>query len=64
MVPRVLEAAFELPQGGLNKEREVLRNFGNMSAPTVLFVLQQALEDKLRAGPCCRRWAPGSRRAF
>jgi alkylresorcinol/alkylpyrone synthase len=39
-----LEAAFELPQGTLNKEREVLRSYGNMSAPTVLFVLDAALE--------------------
>lgn len=41
-----LEGAFELPQGTLNKEREVLRNFGNMSAPTVLFVLEAALGDR------------------
>jgi alkylresorcinol/alkylpyrone synthase len=39
-----LEGAFDLPQGTLNKEREVLRNYGNMSAPSVLFVLEAALE--------------------
>ena len=38
-----LEGVFELPQGALNKERQILRDFGNMSAPTVLFVLQEAL---------------------
>jgi len=42
-VLEAIEEVFELPQGELNKEREVLRNFGNMSAPTVLFVLEKAL---------------------
>jgi methyltransferase len=31
-----IEAALELPQGELNLEREVLHDYGNMSAPTVL----------------------------
>src|SRR5215208_6013109 len=31
-----IEAALQLPQGELNLEREVLRDFGNMSAPTVM----------------------------
>ena len=30
-------------QGELNLEREVLRDYGNMSAPTVLFVLERLL---------------------
>lgn len=34
-----LEAVFARPRGGLDAEREVLRRYGNMSAPTVLFVL-------------------------
>ena len=42
-VVNALEEVFELPQGALNKEREILRDYGNMSAPTVLFVLQEAL---------------------
>lgn len=37
-----LEAALELGQGTLDLEREVLRDHGNMSAPTVLFVLDAA----------------------
>ena len=44
-----IEAALDLPQGELNLEREVLSDHGNMSAPTVLFVL-----DRLLRGP-----APG-----
>lgn len=59
-----LEAAFELPQGELNKEREVLRNYGNMSAPTVLFVLQQALEDGLSGRTLLSALGPGFTASF
>jgi alkylresorcinol/alkylpyrone synthase len=36
-----LEAVFELPSGGLVESRGVLRDFGNMSAVTALFVLER-----------------------
>lgn len=39
-----METALSLNQGSLDHEREVLRRHGNMSAPTVLFVL-----DRVRA---------------
>lgn len=39
-----IETALSLDQGSLDHEREVLRRHGNMSAPTVLFVL-----DRMRA---------------
>jgi alkylresorcinol/alkylpyrone synthase len=42
-VVSALEQAFELGQGQLHHEREVLADFGNMSAPTVLFVLEKEL---------------------
>ncbi len=42
-----LETALRLDQGALDHEREVLRQYGNMSAPTVLFVLERLIE----AGP-------------
>ena len=38
-----IETALDLNQGELNLEREVLRDYGNMSAPTVLFVLERFL---------------------
>ncbi len=38
-----LEAVFGLPNGGLADTRSVLRDYGNMSAATVLFVLERAL---------------------
>jgi alkylresorcinol/alkylpyrone synthase len=42
-VIQALEQAFSLDQGSLVDERQILADFGNMSAPTVLFVLQRAL---------------------
>ena len=36
-----LEDVFARERGGLDAEREVLRRYGNMSAPTVLFVLDE-----------------------
>ena len=38
-----IEGALALEPGSLDHEREVMRRFGNMSAPTVLFVLERAL---------------------
>jgi alkylresorcinol/alkylpyrone synthase len=45
-----VETALELQKGTLRDEREVLRGYGNMSAPSVLFVLDRALKRGLR-GP-------------
>lgn len=41
-----LEGALGLGQGALDVEREVLAEFGNMSAPTVLFVLERVLKGE------------------
>jgi len=38
-----LEEAFEIPPPGLELARDVLRDYGNMSAATVLFVLERTL---------------------
>ena len=43
-----IETSLDLNQGELNLEREVLRDFGNMSAPTVLFVLERLLKQGCR----------------
>jgi alkylresorcinol/alkylpyrone synthase len=37
-----LETALQLDQGTLDSERQVIADYGNMSAPTVLFVLERA----------------------
>ena len=59
-----LEGAFELPQGTLNKEREVLRDYGNMSAPTVLFVLHKALKEGFKGRGMLSALGPGFTASF
>ena len=39
-----LEAVLELEPGALAHSRDILRRFGNMSAATVLFVAERALD--------------------
>jgi prepilin-type processing-associated H-X9-DG protein len=52
--PRILQSvasALALPEGALNVSKETLRNYGNMSSPTVLFILRRLrLENAPR--PC------------
>jgi alkylresorcinol/alkylpyrone synthase len=40
-----LESAYELNPGTLTESRDVLRDYGNMSAATVMFVLERALNN-------------------
>jgi alkylresorcinol/alkylpyrone synthase len=54
-----IETALELPQGELNLEREVLRDYGNMSAPTVLFVLDRLIERGLPERVMMTAFGPG-----
>ncbi|QNM83770.1 type III polyketide synthase [Sphingomonas sabuli] len=54
-----IEQALELPQGELNIEREVLRDFGNMSAPTVLFVLERLIARGLPKRVLLTAFGPG-----
>jgi alkylresorcinol/alkylpyrone synthase len=54
-----IEQALALPQGELNLEREVLRDHGNMSAPTVLFVLDRLLERGLPERVLMTAFGPG-----
>jgi alkylresorcinol/alkylpyrone synthase len=42
-----LENCFELRTGQMMESRETLANFGNMSAPTVLFALKTALQSRV-----------------
>ncbi|TPW29290.1 type III polyketide synthase [Pararhizobium mangrovi] len=44
-VLEALETALALPSGRLDHERAVLADYGNMSAPTVLFVLERLLAE-------------------
>ena len=54
-----IEAALELPVGKLDAEREVLRDCGNMSAPTVLFVLDRLLARGLPERVLLTAFGPG-----
>jgi alkylresorcinol/alkylpyrone synthase len=54
-----IEAALQLNQGELNLEREVLRDYGNMSAPTVLFVLERLLKQGLPDKVLMTAFGPG-----
>jgi alkylresorcinol/alkylpyrone synthase len=54
-----IETALQLNQGELNLEREVLRDYGNMSAPTVLFVLERLLERGLPDKVMMTAFGPG-----
>lgn len=54
-----LEKVFGLPLHSMSCTREVLRNYGNMSAPTVLFVLKNALDKKLSGRALLTTFGPG-----
>jgi alkylresorcinol/alkylpyrone synthase len=54
-----IESALHLHQGELNIEREVLNDFGNMSAPTVLFVLERLLARGLPDKVLMTAFGPG-----
>jgi alkylresorcinol/alkylpyrone synthase len=54
-----LERSLSLEQGSLDHEREVLADFGNMSAPTVLFVLERSLREGLPEHSALLSMGPG-----
>ena len=54
-----IETALALGQGALDLEREVLRDYGNMSAPTVLFVLDLLLAQGLPERVMMTAFGPG-----
>ena len=59
-----LERALSLDQGTLDHERDVIADYGNMSAPTVLFVLERALRARPAAAVAAdRRSGPASPQA-
>lgn len=54
-----LEQALRLPQGTLDHEREVLLDYGNMSAPTVIFVMERLLKAGLPRRTVMTAMGPG-----
>jgi alkylresorcinol/alkylpyrone synthase len=59
-----IETALELQKGTLHDERDVLRGHGNMSAPSVLFVLERALKRGLRGSAVLAALGPGFTASF
>lgn len=58
-VIQALERSLDLGQGALDHERDVLRDFGNMSAPTALFVLDRVANDGLPDRSVVTAMGPG-----
>ncbi len=58
-VINALESALSLDQGTLEHERQVVAEYGNMSAPTVLFILERALAKGLPARSLVTALGPG-----
>jgi alkylresorcinol/alkylpyrone synthase len=59
-----LEAVFDLAPGAMTDARAVLRDYGNMSAATVLFVVERALERGLRGRHLVSSLGPGFTAGF
>lgn len=63
-VLEALESTFELGQGSLQSERKVLAGNGNMSAPTVLFVLNEEISKGLGGRSLVSALGPGFSSSF
>jgi len=63
-VVTAIEGALNLPEGSLDAERDTLRDYGNMSAPTVLFVLQQVLASGASGQMMLAALGPGFTASF
>jgi alkylresorcinol/alkylpyrone synthase len=59
-----LETAFSLEQGQLQNERKILGDYGNMSAPTVLFVLEEGLKEDFSGRRFVSALGPGFTASF
>lgn len=58
-VVTAIERSFGMEQGALDHERGVLADYGNMSAPTALFILDRVLHDGLPARAALVSMGPG-----
>jgi alkylresorcinol/alkylpyrone synthase len=59
-----LEETFDLPPGAMVEAREILREYGNMSAVTVLFVLQRMMQNGLAGRHLMSALGPGFSAGF
>ncbi|MEO7039112.1 MAG: type III polyketide synthase [Candidatus Elarobacter sp.] len=63
-VLEAIEIALELPPAALAVERTVMRDFGNMSSPTVLFVLERTLASGFAGTALLAALGPGFTTSF
>jgi alkylresorcinol/alkylpyrone synthase len=63
-VVEALESALRLAPGSLDAERETLKEYGNMSAPTVLFVLKKVIENGEKGRMLMTALGPGFTASF
>jgi alpha-pyrone synthase len=56
-----VEDAFDLGEAALAASRGILQDYGNMSSPTILFVLEALMREKpaKRAQGCAMAFGPG-----
>jgi alkylresorcinol/alkylpyrone synthase len=59
-----LETIFAMPEGQLADERAILKGYGNMSAPTVMFVLEQAFKHPVKGRRFVGSLGPGFTASF
>ncbi len=59
-----LEDVLDVPEGGMTAARRILRDYGNMSAPTVLFVLRDVLAERPRGPILASALGPGFTAGF
>ena len=63
-VLEAIETALDLRNGALSVERSVMRDYGNMSSPTVLFVLERALAEGVTGTAVLAALGPGFTASF
>lgn len=60
--PQILDAveqAMRLPPDALRVSRDVYRRFGNMSSPTIFFILKELMQSELRGWGVAMAFGPG-----
>ena len=63
-VLEAIESSLDLPPGTFDLERSVMRDFGNMSSPTVLFVLERLLAQGFEGLAVLAALGPGFTASF
>ncbi len=63
-VIEALELPLGLPAGSLRRERAILSEYGNMSAPTVLFVMRRAIDEGAKGRGLLSSLGPGFSASF